>query len=213
LPDLPAWFPDWSGCAAVIVASGPSAKKTDLAILRQKAQVRVIAIKESYRLCEPDVIYGCDRPWWHYKLGMPDFKGLRIAYDPALSEQYPQINLIKISLYEDRVLLDKPGVIASGGNSGFQALNLAVQFGARQIALVGFDMHDRSGLHWYGRNEWTLANNPNENNFNRWRKAFALTAPILSNMGIDVANATRHSECKAFRFVPSVEVALQEWKI
>ena len=101
----------------------------------------------------------------------------------------------------------------SGGNSGFQALNLAVQFGARQIAFVGLDVHTRSGPHWYGRNEWSGANNPGEANFRRWRRAFAVAARTLSNMGIDVANATRFSDVKEFRFVPSVEVALQEWKM
>lgn len=211
--DRPAWFPDWSGCVAVIVASGPSAKKADLSILAQKQRVKVLAIKESHRLCKPDVIYGCDRPWWHANQGLPKFSGLRIAYDTSLREQYPNINLVRIVINDDRFLLDEPGVIGSGGNSGFQALNLALQFGARQICLIGFDMHDRSGLHWYGRNQWDRANNPSESNFHRWRKAFAIAAPAVSNVGIDIANATRHSDCKAFRFVPSIEVALQEWKI
>ena len=42
--------------------------------------------------------------------------------------------------------------IGGGGNSGFQALNLALQWGARKIILVGFDLTDENGLHWYGRN-------------------------------------------------------------
>jgi len=211
--DRPAWFPDWSGCVAVIVASGPSAKNVDLSILAQKQRVKVLAIKESWRLCKPDVIYGCDRPWWHANIGMPKFSGLRIAYDPLLHEQYPDIHLIKIDMHKDDILLDRPGFVGSGGNSGFQALNLAVQFGARQIAFVGLDVHTRSGPHWYGRNEWSGANNPGEANFRRWRRAFAIAARTLSNMGIDVANATRFSDVKEFRFVPSVEVALQEWKM
>ena len=211
--DRPAWFPDWSGHIAAIVASGPSAKKANLEVLSQKALVRVLAIKESHRLCRPDVIYGCDRAWWHANRGMPDFRGLRVAYDPLLREQYPNIRLIGISLHEDRFIMDRPGIVGSGGNSGFQAINLAIQFGARQIVLIGFDMHDKSGPHWYGRNEWDGANNPGENNFHRWRAGFAKAAAEISNIGIDVANATRYSELKAFRFVPSVEVALQEWKV
>jgi len=211
--ERPLWFPDWSGYVVVIVASGPSAKQVDLSVLAQKSRVRVVAIKESHRLCRPDAIYGCDRAWWHANRGLPDYCGLRVAYDPLLSEQYPFIHLIKIDLHSDVVLLDKPGLLGSGGNSGFQALNLAVQFGARQIVLVGFDMHDKSGPHWYGRNEWMGASNPMESNFHRWRHAFKLSAPILGNLGIDVANATRYSEMRSFRFVPSIEVALNEWKI
>lgn len=209
----PRWFPDWTGCVAAIVACGPSVKNVDLSILSQKAKVRTIAIKESHRLCKPHVIYGCDRAWWQANQGLPKFDGLRIGYDPLLSELYPNIHRIDIRMNHDDVQLSTPGSIASGGNSGFQALNLAVQFGARQIVLVGFDMHDRSGVHWYGRNTWDGANNPTESNFQRWRRAFAISAPILGNLGIDVANATRYSEMKSFRLVPSIEVALNEWKI
>lgn len=209
----PSWFPDWSNCAVVIVASGPSAKKVDLSVLSKKARVRVIAIKRSHELCQPDMIYGCDYAWWHSMRGLPKYRGLRVAYDPMLREPYPFIHLIDIERHKDKVRFDPPGLVASGGNSGFQALNLAAQFGTKMICLVGFDMHDKSGLHWYGRNEWDRANNPQESNFRRWRDAFTLSAPILSNMGIDVANATRHSEAKAFRSVPSIEVALAEWKI
>jgi hypothetical protein len=207
------WFPDWSGCAAVIVASGPSAKNINLDILREKSRVKVVAIKESYRLCQPDVIYGCDAHWWRANNGLPEYRGIKIAWEAILSEVCPDIRLIRIDVHNDKMLFDTPGLIGSGGNSGFQALNLCLQFGARLIVLVGFDLHDKSGLHWYGRNGWNGANNPSEANFFRWRKAFKIAAPIIANLPADVANATRYSECKAFRFVPSVEVALQEWKM
>src|ERR1044072_6906364 len=114
----PDWYPDWSGCVAAIVASGPSAKKTDLAVLERKAQVKTIAIKESWRLCKTDVIYCCNRAWWHANIGLPKFQGLRIAWDPLLSEQYPNIRLIKIDIHCDKVLLDNQGTVGSGGNSG-----------------------------------------------------------------------------------------------
>lgn len=206
-------MPDWSGCVAAIVASGPSAKKINFSTLAQKSRVKVIAIKESHHLCQPDVIYGCDAHWWRHNVGMPKFGGLRIAYDRSLSEQFPNIHLIDIAIPEDRVLFDTPGRIGSGGNSGFQALNLALQFGARLILLIGFDMHDRSGVHWYGRNNWPQANNPGEDNFRRWRQAFKVSAPIIANAGIDVVNVTRFSELKSFRFLPSIDVAFAEWKM
>lgn len=209
----PPWFPDWSGYAVVIVASGPSAKKVDLGILAQKSRVKVIAIKESHRLCRPDMIYGCDRAWWHANAGLPKYQGLKVAYDPMLREQYPDIHLVRIELHADTILTETPGLIGSGGNSGFQALNLAVQFGARMIVLIGFDMHGDGGAHWYGRNEWQGANNPGESNYQRWRFAFALSAPGLGNIPVDVANATRYSGLKSYRMVPSVEVALREWNI
>lgn len=89
-------------------------------------------------------------------------------------------------------------MVGSGGNSGFQALNLAVQFGARRILLVGFDMNDRGGVHWYGRNSWPMANNPDHNNFRRWIAAFEGAAPLLKSMGIEVVNLSPHSAIQCF---------------
>lgn len=136
-----------------------------------------------------------------------------MAYDKSLREQFPNIRLIDIATPIDKVLLEPTGQVGSGGNSGFQALNLAIQFGARLILLIGFDMHDKSGVHWYGRNNWPQANNPGEPNFQRWRQAFKVSAPIIANAGIDVVNVTRYSELKCFRLLPSIEVAMDEWKM
>jgi hypothetical protein len=210
----PPWIPDWSGCVAVIVACGPSASKADLSAATQKARVKIVAIKEAFNLCRgADMVYGCDGWWWKSRRGLPEYRGLKVAYERWLPEEFPDIKLVQIKLHDDKFLLDQPGTIGSGGNSGFQATNLCLQAGVRQIVLVGMDMHDRSGKHFYGRNEWHNANNPGLPNFDRWTRAFATAAPAVSNMGIDIVNATRFSEAKAFRMVPSVDVALSEWKV
>lgn len=99
---------------------------------------------------------------------------------------------------DDRLLLDKVGRVGSGGNSGFQALNLAVQWGARRILLIGFDMTDSSGVHWYGRNNWPMASNPYEPNFVRWIAAFQAAAPVLAKLGVEVINCSVYSAMKSF---------------
>lgn len=97
--------------------------------------------------------------------------------------------------------------MGSGGNSGFQALNLAVQWGAAQILLIGFDMTDAGGAHWYGRNNWTGANNPDQNNFKRWIAAFESAAVTLKRMGVEVVNCSPHSALGCFPKM-SIEAAL-----
>lgn len=92
------------------------------------------------------------------------------------------------------------GIIGGGGNSGFQALNLAVQFGAKDIALAGFDMDDRSGKHWYGRNGWAGANNPDHTNFVRWVKAFEDAAAVLAARRVSVVNLSPSSALRCFPF-------------
>lgn len=85
-----------------------------------------------------------------------------------------------------------------------------MQFGARRILLIGFDMTDRSGVHWYGRNTWHGANNPTANSFERWLRAFHQAAPALARMGVQVINTSPTSAMKSF---PRRSIAdmLAEW--
>lgn len=203
------WWQDWRGQAAAIVASGPSTKKAGIELLR--GRLRVIAIKENVDLCPwADVVYGCDAAWWKNKRGLTDYSGLKVAFDTALRGCFRDINLIDVRGKVDRILLDEPGVVGGGGNSGFQAVNLAAQFGASRILLVGFDLHDRSGLHWYGRNVGQGRNNPNEDNFRRWRLAFEASADDFVKAGMDVVNASPISALKCFRR-RGVAETLAEW--
>ncbi len=107
-------------------------------------------------------------------------------------------------------MFDRPGIVGSGGNSGFQALNLAAQFGASRVLLIGFDMHVGNGVHWYGPNKWHAANNPANSNLMRWRDAFTTQAPKLERMGIEVVNASPDSALRCFK-IQTVEEILQQW--
>jgi len=109
----------------------------------------------------------------------------------------------------DRLLLDEVGRIGGGGNSGFQALNIALQLGADRIILVGFDMNDSAPVHWYGRNRWPLANNPNAQNFRRWRDAFGVAATQLQALGVRVVNASPKTALTCFP-VMTLDEALKD---
>lgn len=202
------WWQDWRGECAAIVASGPSVKGMKLDVLRDR--IHVIAIKENVNLLPwADVVYGCDAAWWLSRNGLPDFKGVRICHGPQASNKYKFINKINIENV-DKLLTDQPAVIGSGGNSGFQALNLAVQFGATSIILIGFDMHGNSGTHWYGRNKWPGANNPQDSNYMRWLKGLNAIAPELKRRQIEVVNATPNSAVACFR-MKGLDETLCDW--
>jgi hypothetical protein len=74
----------------------------------------------------------------------------------------------------------------SGSNSGFAALNLAVQLGFTEIALLGFDMKwdgDRSHFHeGYGQKRHI------ERNLAIWAEAFDRAAQQTRERGIHVTN-------------------------
>jgi hypothetical protein len=98
---------------------------------------------------------------------------------------------------------DEPGVIGSGGNSGFQAINIAAQFGVSKILLIGFDMHTASGVHWHGRHGNDLVN-PTDFNFTRWRQVLDRASGLLNQLGVDVVNASPDSTLNAY---PKMTVA------
>jgi hypothetical protein len=205
---LPEW-PDWSGKACAIIASGPSVKKADVELL--KGRLRVLAIKANATIFAPwaDVVYGCDYPWWRSVRGLPEFEGLKLSFEPRdLAGQ--GVQKIDIQRDHDNIVLEPIGTTGNGRNSGFQALNLAIQFGANRILLLGYDCHDRGGVHHYGRNTAMGMSNPGLDNFNRWRWAFDNAAPKIAALGIDVVNTSPNSEIKAFR-KQGVAETLVEW--
>lgn len=200
------WWRNWSGNCA-IVASGQSAKAS--VVEKLKGAMPVLAVKQGVDLCPwADAVYGCDAPWWRYRLGLPKFNGLKLRWAGNDCNDYSDVLGITIKDKQlDRILVDEPGVIGSGRNSGFQALNIAVQFGAKRIILIGFDMQ---GEHFYGRNNWAMANNPSVWNFPRWISAFNTAAGDLKAMGVEVANCSMQSALTCFQKT-SVEQALKVW--
>lgn len=157
------------------------------------------------------MVYGCDGPWWKARRGLPDFKGLKLAHDTSACSLYRDLHHVDV-VDHDLMLFDEPGVIGSGGNSGFQALNIAAQFGALRILLIGFDMHGADGVHWYGRNTWKDALNPDDVRYSRWRKVLAAQAGVLRSMGIEVINTAASSALTCFPHRPLGD-AMAQWNL
>lgn len=158
----------------------------------------MIAINDSWKLFPAaDVLYGCDGDWWKAHKGVSEFKRLKLTHDATACVSYPDLNQIVVARRQDRILLDEPCVVGDGGNSGFQALNLAVQFGAIKIILVGFDMRVDRGIHWHGKHENGL-NNPSDYNLPKWRKTIDGAAQGLREIGVKVINTSPVSALTAY---------------
>ncbi len=193
----PDWWPDWSGQCCVIVASGPSAKGVNLEFARGKA--RVIVINTSFRLAPwADVLYACDGKWWLLnKDAVKDFPGLLISQDMRALRHVERVQKVTCRRTKPTKLhMGTPGLLGWGGNSGFHALNLAAQFRAKKIILVGYDMTLDKGVHWHGKHH--NLNNPTEKNVTGWRTAIDTVAPQLADLGILVINASPISALKAY---------------
>jgi hypothetical protein len=96
----------------------------------------------------------------------------------------------------------KPGTIRQGGNSGFQAVSLALHFGAARIVLLGFDMQMTDGrTHWHGDHRGKLGN-PVRDRMKHWLTRFVQMADEAK---IPIDNATRETALTCFP-----RVSLQE---
>lgn len=205
------WWPDWRGQVCVVVGSGPST--SEIAVQKFKGIAKFVAIKENYNICKwADAVYGCDAHWWAYRRGLPEFRGLKFSYDKVeyFGKDIKKVELDKTSA---DVLIDVPLLLGSGGNSGHQAINLAVQFGAKRLVLIGFDFQVRSGKpHWYGRSTWPGCHNPGGDNCDRWLRAMTWAAKALRRMKIDVVNCSPLTAIKEFPVMRPDDV-IDAWKL
>lgn len=113
------------------------------------------------------------------------------------------MRLVTLVRNDDTLLFNRFGELGWGGNGGFHALNLALQFGSRRIILVGYDMRVDLGTHWHGDHPKGL-NNPVDANVARWRRVIDAQAVLLERLGVEVLNASRVSSLQKY---PKVDFA------
>lgn len=96
-------------------------------------------------------------------------------------------------------------MIHTGGNSGYQALNLAYLWGAKRVILMGFDMKRTGGMtHFHGDHQGL--NNPYDGMLSQWVKNFELIARDLAAAGVEVLNATRETALTCFKRIPIADI-------
>lgn len=176
---------------AVIIASGKSLTKEDVEYCKGKASV--YCVNNTYELAPwADVLYACDLEWWdHYK---PNFSGEKWSLNPDACAKY-KLNYIE---YDPSLIFGIKKIIGSGGNSGFQALNLAYLHGYKRALLLGFD-YMNSGQHYFGRHPNELDKSPD---MRRWVEHMRKAKPIMDSVGFEVINCTRHSAIDCFPLMP-----------
>lgn len=91
---------------------------------------------------------------------------------------------------------NKPGLgkdrLHTGGNSGYQAVNLAYLLGASRICLLGYDMQPTGGkTHWHGDHK--KLSNPTPGSYKRWRQHFTRLHQDLVAEGVELINCTRET--------------------
>jgi len=139
--------------------------------------------------------YACDGKWWdiHYSDVKAGYKGVSHTIDdvdhPDRNPK-PEYDLIRLKSKQSGGL-GKEYIhygVSGGGNSGFQAVNLAYQMGAGTIILLGFDMF---GTHYFGKHPLKLdVNSP--------FKAFIQSFESITQ-DIEIINCTRSTALTCFK--------------
>lgn len=189
---------DWSGKTCVILASGPGLTTEQVEHARLAAlhdDVVAIAINSTFKLAPwADVVYAGDLQWWRtynkeVKKACPGASLWTIDHQAA---SHYQLNRVKG--------VNRPGlglnVVHTGGNSGYQAINLAFLFGCRRILLLGFTMRVIDGRkHWHPDHPAPLTQVvlPDE-----WRHKFVRMVDDLRQHGCQVVNCDPLSALTVF---------------
>lgn len=186
----------------VICGAGPSMARVDLNVLRRFRSWRVMVVNCTFRLLpDADALYAGDLQWWErYGHEATRFAGEKWTRDEHAAIRY---GLRRVVRRDEKGLCRDRGHVNSGGNSGYQAVNLAYHFGARKIVLLGFDMHRQAGGHWHGEHVGMLS--APASHINVWRREFDALAFDLRAEGVKVVNATEGTALTCFPQAPLAE--------
>lgn len=197
----------YAGCRVIVAASGPSLNEEVAKVCNGEI---IIAVNDAYRLFpNAAVLYACDAVWWEVNKFVLGFKGERWT-SHSLSPRNDKSNLKHQELFHIIAGINhqgfsmKPEVIHYGNNSGFQAVNLAILFGAKEIVLVGFDMRvvgEKS--HFFGNHKVPLRAT---NSYQTWIGEFTRAWKMLNGSGIKIINATPKSAMTCFPMMKLEEV-------
>jgi hypothetical protein len=193
----------WPGETFVCIASGPSLTREDVEAVRGRA--RVIAVNRSIELAPwADVWYAADAQFWKWvyrSIGdyapvtaiAERYEGRKYTVTKE-STKWPGVTLLGRGS-SDGLSLD-PMKICLGGNSGYQAINLAVLLGASRIVLLGYDMQlgTRGKRHWHSDHPPAFMNSP----LQTFRQHFPTLVRPLKDAGVSIVNCSRATALTCF---------------
>ena len=136
-------------------------------------------------------MYACDYKWWKLRNTEIEFQGEKWTQDIKASREFGLNWVLGRS---------QPGLgrdcVHFGGNSGYQAMNLACLWGAKRLVLLGFDCKPVDGkAHWFGQHPAQLNQ---VQPFEIWLNHFRRLAADLKAEGIEVFNCSPDSALDCF---------------
>lgn len=175
----------WPGATVAILATGASLTQDQVDAVRG---LPVIAINDAFRLAPwAAMLYAADTQWWRVNAqDALQFQGLKVTAHESC--EFKAVQLLRRTGTEG--FDEDPRCLRTGGNSGYQALHVALHAGAARILLLGYDM---GGPHFFGRHRAPLRNT-DPATFVTWMARFR----ALAGRGAEVVNCTPGSALSCF---------------
>jgi hypothetical protein len=171
----------WNGKLVACIASGPSLTEADC-LLVQNARIPTIAVNTSWKIAKfAEIIYAGDFTWWKRNRLDISIPAERWTNNTQAARMYG------INLHRVRRSL----------NSGLRAIQLAIEFGAKTILLLGFDATVKDGIHWHGEHKETR--NPDANRCRVWKNQFRNAEVAGAFHSVEIINCSRVSELENFK--------------
>lgn len=208
-PEHRRWYvePIFAGRTLAVLGAGPSLTASDVQVVR-RAGWPIIAVNNALWLA-PDaaVHFFSDVRWfrWH---GASDayrqFRGTKATIE-NWHDCHDEPALQRLINHAREGACFTPGRICNGASSGYAAINLAAQLGARRIVLLGFDMQPAADGRTHFHDDHPVPTG--EHVYPLMRSYFPGLRAALSARGITVINCTPGSALTEFPMRALSEIA------
>jgi len=211
---------EWAGECCVLIGGGPSLTAWQVAMValeHEAGNVRCIVVNDAYLLAPwADVCYAADSRWhgWHAEgidkplIGLTaaqvrarwaSFKGQKCSIQSSVGNIADDaVHMLRNVHFPDNGfgLSNAPSSLVTGKHGGYQALNLAVLAGAKNIILLGYDGKPAADgtSHFHGEHPHPSR----KSEFPMYRQSFAPAVRPLRDFGVTVINASPGSAITAF---------------
>jgi hypothetical protein len=180
----------------VCIATGPSLTQEDVTYAHERADLTV-TVNDAWQLVPMQgkdcINYAADPDWWryHHKRVFENWQGECHTQEKNWGSGEAEalgLHIWNIDTAADG-LSENKDLIHGGGNSGYQAIGIAKNLGAKKIILLGYDMSNAKGLHFFGPHPPRLDRKSDPSRFIRRFET------IKDN---NIINCTRHTALTCF---------------
>lgn len=187
--------PNFKDKVVVCIASGASLTEEDCNLVRLSG-LPTIVTNTTYQMCPwADILFGYDKKWWEYYINDVKklFRGRLMSYSGALVN-FGVDNLSHTNWFKNFQ------------HSGACIIGLAIECGAKQVILLGYDCKIDDKAHWHGNHPQGFNNCKS---ISQWHIHHDEVKKFAERKGCEVLNASRDTALDCYKKV-SLEAVLNE---